>query len=122
MLNRCCFLLLSIFFVSCGAEEELEDVISKTWDLKWRKCGLYQSSIDAQINFNLTDSINSGWYREGEDTSYFQFEIVNNQTVLLDSVSNNDWSGVLKVSQYSSNLLELERTNKECENELYSFK
>ncbi len=122
MFYRTCLLLISVLLISCGAEEELEDVVSKNWNLKWKKCGLYQSSLDAQINFNITDTINDGWYLETGDTSFFQFEIVDNRTILLDSASNTDWSGVLRVTLYSSNLLELERTNKQCENELYSFK
>ncbi len=100
----------------------MEDIVSKTWDLKWKKCGLYQSSIDAKINFNITDTINNGWYHENSDTSFFQFQIIDNRTILLDSSSNTDWSGVLNVSNYSSNHLELERSNKSCENEVYSFK
>lgn len=100
----------------------MEDIVSKTWDLKWKKCGLYQSSIDAKINFNITDTINNGWYHENSDTSFFQFQIIDNRTILLDSSSNTDWSGVLNVSHYSSNHLELERSNKSCENEVYSFK
>lgn len=123
MLSRsCCFLLISTLLLSCSAEEELENVISKTWDLKWKKCGLYQSSIDAQMNFNITDSINYGWYLEGVDTSFFQFEIIDNRTILLDSASNVDWSDVLKVYDYSSNHLELERSNKGCENEMFHFR
>lgn len=122
MLKLIYFLLISLLFFSCTEELRLEDVVSKTWDLKWKKCGLYQSSIDAKIKFDITDTINSGWYLEGSDTSFFQFEIIDNRTILLDSASNIDWSGVLKVSNYSSSNLELERSNKSCENELYSFK
>jgi len=122
MLKFIYFILISSLFFSCSEELTLEDIISKTWDLRWKKCGLYQSSIDAKIKFNITDTINNGWYLEGSDTSFFQFGIIDNRTILLDSASNIDWSGVLKVSKYSSNNLELERSNKSCENELYSFK
>ena len=122
MLKFIYFILISSLFFSCSEELTLEDIISKTWDLRWKKCGLYQSSIDAKIKFNITDTINNGWYLEGSDTSFFQFVIIDNRTILLDSASNIDWSGVLKVSKYSSNNLELERSNKSCENELYSFK
>jgi hypothetical protein len=121
MLNRACFLFVTILLFSCGAEDELEDVISKTWNLRWKKCGLYQSSIDAQMKFNLTDTIKDGWYLEAGDTSFFNFEIIDNRTILLDSASNLDWSDVLKVSKYSSNNLELTRTHTKCENEMYSF-
>ena len=122
MLKFIYFILISSLFFSCSEELTLEDIVSKTWDLKWKKCGLYQSSIDAKIKFNITDTINNGWYLEGSDTSFFQFVIIDNRTILLDSASNIDWSGVLKVSKYSSNNLEFERSNKSCENELYSFK
>lgn len=122
MLKFIYFILISSLFFSCSEELTLEDIISKTWDLRWKKCGLYQSSIDAKIKFNITDTINNGWYLEGSDTSFFQFGIIDNRTILLDSASNIDWSGVLKVSKYSSINLELERSNKSCENELYSFK
>ena len=74
------------------------------------------------MNFNITDSINYGWYLEGVDTSFFQFEIIDNRTILLDSASNVDWSDVLKVYDYSSNHLELERSNKGCENEMFHFR
>lgn len=121
MLKLIYFLLLFCLFFSCTEELSLEDVVSKTWDLKWQKCGLYQSSIDAKIKFNITDTINDGWYLEDSDTSFFQFEIIDNRTILLDSTSNINWSGVLKVSKYSLNNLEFERSNKSCENELYSF-
>ena len=122
MLKLIYFFFISFLFISCSEELTLEDIVSKTWDLKWKKCGLYQSSIDAKINFNTTDTINDGWYLENSDTSFFQFQIIDNRTILLDSASNIDWSGVLKVSNYSSNHLELERSNKSCENEIYSFK
>ena len=122
MLKFIYFILISSLFFSCSEELTLEDIVSKTWDLKWKKCGLYQSSIDAKINFNTTDTINDGWYLENSDTSFFQFQIIDNRTILLDSATNIDWSGVLKVSNYSSNHLEFERSNKSCENELYSFK
>jgi hypothetical protein len=121
MLYRIYLLVVPLILFSCGVEDDLENVISKTWDLKWKKCGFYQSSLNAQIKFNITDSINDGWYSEAGDTSFFNFEIIDNETILLDSASNVDWSDVLNVRKYSSSILELERSNKQCENELFSF-
>jgi len=111
----------SVVFFSCGVETELEDVVSKTWTLQWKKCGLYQSSIAAQIKFNITDSVNDGWYQEDLDTAFFYFSVIDDQTISIDSSSSEEWSGILSVSSYSSNTLEIERVPKSCEGELFSF-
>lgn len=117
------FIYLFIFLVvtSCDVETKLEDVISKTWTLKWKKCGLYQYSIDAKINFNVTDSVNDGWYQEMGDTSFFYFSVINDELIQIDSCSSVTWLGSLEVTRYSSNLLEFKRSKQDCSNELFSF-
>ncbi len=115
------FFSFSIVFFSCGIETELKDVVSKTWSLHWKKCGLYQSSRVAEMKFNITDSVNDGWYYEYPDTVFFYFSMIDNYTILIDSSSSPEWIGVLKVSDYSQNYLEFERSKKSCEGELFYF-
>lgn len=113
------FLLL--FLSACEQEVLLEDVISDTKVLQWKRCGFYQNSYPGKINFTVTDSVNSGWYTEFGDTSFFFFTLIDNETVQIDSSSNLAWSGELNVTKYSSSSLEFERTYKSCDSELFYF-
>lgn len=115
------YIFTAVVLWSCEQETNLEDVISNKWDLKWKKCGLYQNSVDAQIFFNLTDSTNNAWYREGNDTMYFWVSVVDNSTVLIDSSLSEKWEGEIHVEYYSERSLLLSRSNPQCEDESFSF-
>lgn len=116
---------LSLFFLftfsACENEVELEEVLSGTMELKWKRCGFYHNQISAKINFNQTDSLNDGWYLEDGDTSFFYFTITGNETILIDSSSNTEWIGELSVSKFSNNSLEFQKATKFCDSELYYF-
>lgn len=123
MFQRSFFLLVLVLITATSCEEEmsLESVISDTKDLQWKRCGFYQNQYSAKIYFNVTDSLNDGWYLEEGDTSFFYFTVINNETVQIDSSSNSAWSGELKVERYSKNSILFERTYKSCDSELFYF-
>lgn len=113
----------SITLVSCEDSDNLDEVINDTWQLEWVRCGVFQNYYSAKIHFEITDTSNYCWYKEqNADTAYFESTIIDNQTLLLRNSSDEHWEGEVKVLDFTTKRLDLERSNKECENELYRFK
>lgn len=116
-------LICLLFFTSCEEELKLEDYVYKTWDLEWKKCGIYLNAYDGNIHFNETDSVDDGWFKQqGSDTVDFKFLILNNNQLQVIESSDSKWLGILNFEEFGQTRIIFERPQKECENELWRFK
>lgn len=112
-----------VFFLSCEKENTIEDVISKTWDCEWKQCGAFFNSVDVKIKFDYTDSTSNGWVAVNEiDTCFFDFTIVDQETINLFNSTCTEWSGNLEVTDFNRTRLEIKRSLQDCDNELFRFK
>ena len=115
--------LLTIVLFSCEAEDSLNNVINKNWDLDWKQCGPYHNQFDAVLSFNLTDSTSDGWFLEqGFDTVYFEASVLSNEAIYIEKATDLDWNGELKVHDFGLNRLDVERKYVGCEKEMFRFK
>lgn len=115
--------ILGVMIVSsCEKDEMIKDNLFKTWDLEWKQCGVYHNSYDAKLNFSTTDSGDFGWFKEqGEDTIFFDIEVVSDEKVFVKNSTDSLWDGALDVEEFFSHRLVFQREQVECENELFRF-
>lgn len=117
------FLFPALFIWGCGASENIEEFLFKTWALEWKQCGIYQNKYDAQINFTQTDSLDFGWFlQQGEDTIKFNFNISSNEQLILTQATDSAWEGVLSINKLSTGIFDFEKEVQKCANERYHFK
>ena len=133
MLVLCCYnsemrfklfsaLICLFVFSSCEEEKKLEDHIYKTWDMEWKRCGVYLNAYDGKIHFNETDSVDDGWFvQQGHDTVWFQFLILNNSQLQILESNDSSWLGIIDFEEFGTTRISFERQLKECDKELWRF-
>lgn len=113
---------VSVLFVSCEDEQQLEDAIDKTWQMEWKRCGAYYNQHGGRLYFTFNDSVQTGWYLQpGIDTVHFNIVSVTNEQVVLDSLSSNNFATVLFIESFGTNVLEFSTNNVKCDNEFFRF-
>lgn len=113
---------VSIFLMSCEDKQQLVDSVNKTWQMEWKRCGLYYNQYGGALNFTFNDIVQRGWYLQtGIDTVQFDIVSVTNEKIILDNLSSDDFASELLIESFGANVLEFETNNSKCDNEFFRF-